>query len=84
MTMQRETDQPLWTPSAEAIAASNMMALIGLVRERHGVAFDTYDALHGWSVAHPELFWDAVWDFTGVIGEKGARILADGGKMPGA
>ena len=76
--------QPIWAPSVEAVAASNMVAFTGLVRERHGVSLDTYDALHGWSVAHPDLFWDAVWDFTGVVGDKGARILADGDRMPGA
>ena len=32
----------------------------------------------------PDLFWDLVWDFCGVIGDKGARLLADGDQMPGA
>ncbi len=29
-------------------------------------------------------FWDLVWDFCGVIGDKGERALVDGDKMPGA
>ena len=29
-------------------------------------------------------FWDLVWDFGGVIGDKGARVLVDPDKMPGA
>jgi acetoacetyl-CoA synthetase len=84
MQHDNRQEQPLWAPSAQAAAASNMMAFFGLVKERHGLSLASYDALHGWSVANPELFWDAVWDFTGVIGEKGARILTDGGRMPGA
>ena len=84
MQHDEKNERPLWAPSREAVAASNMMAFIGLVRERHSVSLDTYDSLHRWSVAQPELFWDAVWDFTGVFGEKGARILTDGGRMPGA
>ncbi len=75
---------PLWTPSADAIAASNMMAFMTLVNARHGVSLGGYDELHAWSVANPALFWDVVWDFTGVIGEKGTTVLADEEKMPGA
>jgi len=70
---------PLWSPSADAVAASNMVAFMSLVNERHGVSLGGYDELHAWSVANPALFWDAIWDFTGVIGKKGniTRIQAD-------
>jgi acetoacetyl-CoA synthetase len=43
-----------------------------------------YASLHAWSVAEPSSFWDAVWDFCGVLGGKGARVLVDGDRMPGA
>ena len=77
-------ESPLWEPSAEAVAASNMSAFADFANERHGLSLAGYGALHAWSVAAPELFWDAIWDFTGVIGEKGRRILIDAEKMPGA
>lgn len=77
-------DMPLWTPSAERVAASNMTAFMAHLTARHGVRFADYAALHAWSVEHLEAFWDAVWDFCGVVGEKGGRILADADKMPGA
>jgi acetoacetyl-CoA synthetase len=35
-------------------------------------------------VADRERFWDLVWDFGGVVGEKGKRALVDADKMPGA
>ena len=38
-----------------------------------GAKLPDYDALHAWSVADPGAFWDLVWDFCGVVGEKGAR-----------
>ncbi|MAU61928.1 MAG: acetoacetate--CoA ligase [Parvibaculum sp.] len=82
--MTGNDDTPLWMPSAEAVAASNMMAFMGLVNERHGLSLGGYDALHAWSVANPALFWDAVWDFAGVIGDKGDAVLADADRMPGA
>jgi acetoacetyl-CoA synthetase len=39
--------------------------------------------LHAWSVENRAEFWDLIWDFTGVIGDKGARLLLDGERMPG-
>jgi acetoacetyl-CoA synthetase len=78
------TDKPLWSPSPERIAASNMTAFMGHLTARHGARFADYAALHRWSIDHVEAFWDAIWDFCGVIGEKGERILADGDRMPGA
>ena len=77
-------EQPLWAPSRERVAASQVMAFLKQVNARHDLDLDGYPALHLWSVRHPSLFWDQVWDFCGVIGEKGERVLIDGGKMPGA
>jgi acetoacetyl-CoA synthetase len=44
----------------------------------------SYDELHAWSVAQAGDFWNLVWDFCGVRGEKGGRTLVDGERMPGA
>jgi acetoacetyl-CoA synthetase len=41
-------------------------------------------ALHAWSVAERGAFWSAVWDWCGVVGERGERALVDGENMPGA
>lgn len=78
------TDKPLWIPSPERVAGTQVMAFMRQVNERHGVSLSSYKKLHAWSVAHPDLFWDQVWDFCGVIGDKGAPKLIDGDKMPGA
>jgi acetoacetyl-CoA synthetase len=52
--------------------------------QRGRAAIDGFDALHAWSVSDPAAFWDLVWDHSGVIGEKGARILTGGDLVPGA
>ncbi len=52
-------------------------------RELCSTTFD-YSGLHRWSLARRAAFWSRVWEFCGVIGERGARTLVDGGKMPGA
>ncbi len=72
------SDAPLWTPSSpESTQLAAFMR--GLGQERLD-----YQAFWRWSVDHPEKFWNAVWDFTGVIGEKGDVVLQDGDRMPGA
>ena len=43
-----------------------------------------YKALHHWSVTDTEAFWSQLWDFCGVIGDKGHTVLLNRDKMPGA
>ncbi len=51
---------------------------------RTGQKLPDYQALHDWSVTETALFWDAVWDFCGVVAsEKGERVLGTE-MMPGA
>ncbi|MDQ0314661.1 acetoacetate--CoA ligase [Amorphus orientalis] len=78
------TDAPLWTPSKERIAEAQMTDFMGFAGDRAGKSFETFADLHAWSVADLEGFWSAIWDYCGVIGDKGERVLADGDKMPGA
>ena len=79
------TETPLWTPSPERVAASNLTAFTKLVNERHGTKLGDYTSLYQWSCDHIEDFWIAVWDFGGVIAEtRGKVALADADKMPGA
>lgn len=60
---------PLWCPSAEALDDSNLARFAKSV----GHSARRYDELHRWSVSNRSEFWRAVWDFTGVIGERGHR-----------
>jgi acetoacetyl-CoA synthetase len=77
------SEMPLWTPSPERVAASQVMAFMAEANRRHGSSLKNYHALHAWSVTHPDAFWNDVWDFCGVVGEKGTRLM-DGDAMPGA
>jgi len=77
---------PLWTPSTERIEQAQISRFIEFVNERHaaGLARD-YFALHRWALADSEAFWSTLWDFCQVLAsEKGSRVLADGGRFPGA
>ena len=75
---------PLWRPTREQIAAHPLTRFAALAAERAGRSFADYRALHAWSVDDRAAFWDLLWDFCGVIGDKGERRLLDGEQMPGA
>jgi acetoacetyl-CoA synthetase len=79
-----QAEKPLWVPDPERVRSSQLVAFRDMVNRRHGVGLGPYPELHAWSVAHRAEFWDAVWDFTGIVGNKGARRLVDGDLMPGA
>jgi acetoacetyl-CoA synthetase len=78
------SDQPLWSPPPERVRATRVMAFLGEANRRHQLSLAGYRDLHAWSVKHPDLFWDLLWDFGGVIGDKGARLAIDLDAMPGA
>ena len=77
--------KPIWTPSAQAVESAQMTQFArGIVRKYH-LEDHSYPAFYQWTVDHPEEFWSEIWDFCGVIASrKGATVLVDGGKMPGA
>ncbi|GAB2463728.1 acetoacetyl-CoA synthetase [Conyzicola lurida] len=65
--------EPLWRPHESAFTESN------LARFALANGFDPHDyaALHEWSITERGDFWSALWDFAGVIGERGtvAEVL---------
>jgi len=73
--------QPLWTPTPDQIAATNIDQFRRAVADRHDIDMADTVALHRWSVANPGLFWSAVWDSTGVIGEKGDVAMEPAGDI---
>ena len=85
MDQAHTVSSPLWTPSAERIAAANLTAFTQRVAKSRGLAFADYRALHAWSIAEPAAFWSEIWDEGGIIAEtRGDRVLVDGDRMPGA
>ena len=76
--------EPLWTPSPETANSSNLYDFMKQASARSGRPLEDYDALHAWSIDDREGFWSLIWDYCGVVGDRGERVLADGDKMPGA
>ena len=77
-------DQPLWRPTQDRIESANLTRFISKVNTGYGLAIDGYDAFYQWSIDCPEDFWSEVWDFCGIIGDKGQRILVDGDDIEAA
>ena len=77
--------QPLWAPSAERIAATRMDAFRRFVNQRHTLQLADYPALHAWSVAQRETFWQAIVDFFEVrFTQQPDAVLREGPAMPSA
>ena len=77
--------EPLWRPSAERIAGAEITRFTAFVKQAWQVDAGDYQALHRWSVEHPEQFWDALWGFAEVIADtKGDVVLEHPERMPGA
>ncbi|MEZ5810062.1 MAG: acetoacetate--CoA ligase [Rhizobiaceae bacterium] len=75
---------PLWTPSQTVVDAAAITRFSSLAAKRSEASVASYDDLHRWSIDDREAFWDLVWEFTGIVGDKGERRLVDGDRMPGA
>ena len=77
-------ETPIWTPSLFRIADANLTRFLAQAAAR-GVAVTDSESLYRWSVDQPAAFWEAVWDFAGVVGDRGTGpALVDGSRMPGA
>jgi len=77
--------RPLWEPSKERIAKSNMTRFINYVNQKYSLNLDGYHPLYEWSIAKREEFWTAVWEFGEVISSKRwDKILEDSPTMIGA
>ncbi len=76
---------PLWSPDPSHIEQTRLHAFAQAAAARTGRELARYEDLWRWSVDDPEAFWSLVWDFCGVkAGSRGARVLVDAHKMPGA
>lgn len=73
--------KPLWSPGAERVLSSQLYAFKTILEKDAGRAFLDYHDVWQWTVDHPEIFWDRLWDYCGVIGEKGGQTLENGQDM---
>ena len=74
----------LWQAEIERRRGSLLWRFAEQTAAMHGCAPADYAGLHAWSIRDRAAFWSSIWDFAGIIGDKGTTVLADGDLMPGA
>ena len=75
----------LWTPTQAQIDNAEVTNFASFVQAK--TQFDwnqDFQSLWQWSVDHMPEFWNLLWDWHGIIGDKGDRVLDGAEKMPGA
>jgi acetoacetyl-CoA synthetase len=78
------TAEPLWSPTPEQSALTNLARFGDWLATSRGLTFDSYNDLWTWSVTDLEGFWSAIWEFFGLDDYFGpSQVLADDA-MPGA
>ena len=73
----------LWEPGPEVVEQARITQYLRWMAEHHGVAAADYQDLWEWSVAEPGAFWDSLWEYFGVAGERGDGPALSG-QLPGA
>ena len=62
---------PIWTPTETRAEASVLTDFLRWMGREKGVDLGDSLTLHAWSVAERGAFWAALWDYFGVLGDKG-------------
>jgi acetoacetyl-CoA synthetase len=78
-----ESNKPIWQPSDQRIAHANVTRFMDSL-DQQGVLereLKNYAELHQWSVEHPELFWQNVWQFCGMVGSQDCINKAQGERI---
>ncbi|MEV4255017.1 acetoacetate--CoA ligase [Spirillospora sp. NPDC049652] len=81
MSQQVPEGLPLWRPSEEVVANARVTHYRNWLMDR-GVLTESYADLWAWSTTEIDAFWDSVWDYFGVLGDRGDGPVRTGGKMP--
>ncbi len=73
---------PLWIPSPERAAATHLASFRRAASAAAGRPLDDYWALHAWSIAEPDAFWQTLLRTSGVPHAGRAAAAHDGAPMP--
>lgn len=78
MPDNNSNDSLLWSLADAKKQHTAMWRFAESTAQYHHAAADDYMALHAWSVNAPDQFHDSLWDFSGIVGDKGEQAyIAD-------
>jgi acetoacetyl-CoA synthetase len=87
-TLGRDYGDTLWQPGPEVLERARITAYRRWLGAERGIALGggtgpaAYTELHHWSVTEPGPFWDSLWDYFGIAGERGDGPVLTGTTMP--
>lgn len=59
----------LWAPDQAQVANANLTHFTAYLAEQYGLSFDSYPALHRWTIEHKELFWSSIVQYFNIKGD---------------
>lgn len=71
-------------PDQHALSHSRMARYRDWLQAQGASPRTDYQALHAWSIADIEAFWQSIWDYTGVIAATPADKVLESHALPGA
>ena len=74
----------LWDPARHAPSTTRLAEFARFVGFKGKCDQAGYKALNDWAASNPEKFWSAVWDFCGMIGDKGPTVIQKIDQVPWA
>jgi len=87
-TLGRDYGDILWEPGPEEIERARITGYRRWLASDRGIALGggtgpaAYRELWEWSVTEPGPFWDSLWDYFGILGERDGGPVLTGGQMP--
>ena len=72
----------LWEPDDKTVCDARVTRFMTWLAGRGTLHPAGYQDLWHWSVTDPAAFWSAVWDYFGVLGDRGDGPVLDGQVMP--
>lgn len=75
------TNPVLWKPSQNQIDRANITAFMQMINKQYTLKINDYSSLYTWSISYPESFWESLWGFSGIIGERGSNTLENKSEM---
>lgn len=68
-TRSNNDSSVLWMPPTDLLNSCAMSDFMRVLEREQGVKLSSYEDLHRWSVAHPDLFWSQALQFLSIKGE---------------
>ncbi len=74
--------ETLWEPTGRSVSDAKITRYAAWLSDGGGPRLSGYDPIWRWSVTEPAEFWASLWDYFGVLGQRGDGPVLSGGPMP--